>query len=170
MCKNIKTTLQKNQGYQIQMSNQEINEISDELINLLAKDYDIETEEMKQQKLRRMERAFKQALFDKYSAKENRHLTKDINDMILKRTTPATILLRDIKDLANEEELLKKVYPIEKSAKKLGKQIEYWKFHTDCPRMYDQIASYRLNKVSSKKECIRNDLVIKLLEEDEKKG
>ncbi|CAD8049588.1 unnamed protein product [Paramecium sonneborni] len=73
-------------------------------------------------------------LYHKYSASQNYYFTKEINDILGKNRTPATIQFYDDTQFNELGERMKRFYYINEQFAKIKLLTEFYKFHNDLPR------------------------------------
>ncbi|CAD8143340.1 unnamed protein product [Paramecium pentaurelia] len=73
-------------------------------------------------------------LYHKYSASQNYYFTKEINDILGKNRTPATIQFYDDTQFQELGERMKRYYYINEQCTKIKLLTEFYKYHNDLPR------------------------------------
>ncbi|CAK90815.1 unnamed protein product (macronuclear) [Paramecium tetraurelia] len=73
-------------------------------------------------------------LYHKYASSQNYYFTKEINDILSKNRTPATIKFYDDIQYLENEECMSRVYDIDDYQSKIQLLVEFYKYHHDLPR------------------------------------
>jgi hypothetical protein len=94
-------------------------------------------------------------LFKKFAASQNYYYCKDINDILGNKLTSASLMFEDIQCLVEEEEFLKRFYFKSEYVNKLTMLSEYYKYHSDIPRIFLQPSVNSLNNFHDKKRKLK---------------
>ncbi|CAD8048411.1 unnamed protein product [Paramecium sonneborni] len=73
-------------------------------------------------------------LYHKYASSQNYYFTKEINDILSKNRTSATIKFYDDMQYLENDEYMSKVYYFEDYQSKIYFLVEFYKYHHDLPR------------------------------------
>ena len=106
------------------------------------------------------------SLYEKYSSSQNYYYTKDINDICYDKITSNAIVFKDVLCLLDVDEFLKRFYVEDEYLYKIKLLIEYYKFHTDIPRLFMLPSSHTMNKYHDKRRKIEYNRITKLLKDE----
>ena len=82
------------------------------------------------------------------------YYTKDINDYLHKNRTTNTLRIKDNEQFNNEKEILKSFYTIEEGFFVMMEIIEYYKYHSEIPRLFMSPTNKLLNNFFNMKRRI----------------
>ncbi|CAD8084164.1 unnamed protein product [Paramecium sonneborni] len=109
-------------------------------------------------------------LFEKYCQSQNYYYTRDINDILSDATTKCVIKYKDCNFYDEQDEYLKRIYKIDEYPSKIQLLAEYYKFHNDIARMFQEPVASILNKYYDKKRKYEYYRIAKLIEDENKKN
>ncbi|CAD8197071.1 unnamed protein product [Paramecium pentaurelia] len=111
-----------------------------------------------------------QRLFEKYCQSQNYYYTRDINDILSDATTKGVIRYKDWNCYDEEDEYLKRSYKLGEYPSKIALLAEYYKFHSDIARIFQEPVASMLNKYYDKKRKYEYYRIAKLIEDENKKN
>ncbi|CAK67966.1 unnamed protein product (macronuclear) [Paramecium tetraurelia] len=109
-------------------------------------------------------------LFEKYCQSQNYYYTRDINDILSDATTKGVIRYKDWNCYDEEDEYLKRSYKLGEYPSKIALLAEYYKFHSDIARIFQEPVASMLNKYYDKKRKYEYYRIAKLIEDENKKN
>ncbi|CAD8187916.1 unnamed protein product [Paramecium octaurelia] len=107
-------------------------------------------------------------LFNKYCQSQNYYFTRDINEILNEATTKSTVRFKDWNYYDEQDEYLKRVYHLSEYPVKIQLLTEYYKFHHDIARMFQEPVSTILNKYYDKKRKIEYYRIAKIIDQENK--
>ncbi|CAD8116942.1 unnamed protein product [Paramecium sonneborni] len=111
-----------------------------------------------------------QRLFEKYCQSQNYYYTRDINEILSDATTKGVIRYKDCNCYDEEDEYLKRIYKKSEYPSKIQLLAEYYKFHSDIARIFQEPVASMLNKYYDKKRKYEYYRIAKLIEDENKKN
>ncbi|CAD8101060.1 unnamed protein product [Paramecium primaurelia] len=110
-------------------------------------------------------------LFKKYCQSQNYYYTRDINEILRDASSKAVVQYKDWIGYDDDDEYLKRYYYYEDEyPQKIQLLSEYYKFHTDIPRIFMEPIILLLNKYYDKKRRYEYYRIARLIEEENKKN
>lgn len=103
------------------------------------------------------------ALYVKFAASQNYYYCKDINEILSKTRNKISINFKDQQSYDEEEEYLKRYYPAREINGKLTILTEYYKFHSDVPRIFIQSIAKLTNYYHDRKRKIEYIRITKII-------
>ncbi|CAD8096339.1 unnamed protein product [Paramecium primaurelia] len=107
-------------------------------------------------------------LFNKYCQSQNYYFTRDINEILNEATTKSTVRFKDWNCYDEQDEYLKRVYHLSEYPVKIQLLSEYYKFHHDIARIFQEPVSTILNKYYDKKRKIEYYRIAKIIDQENK--
>ncbi|CAD8195703.1 unnamed protein product [Paramecium pentaurelia] len=110
-------------------------------------------------------------LFKKYCQSQNYYYTRDVNEILRDASSKAVVQYKDWIGYDDDDEYLKRYYYYEDEyPQKIQLLSEYYKFHTDIPRIFMEPIILLLNKYYDKKRRYEYYRIARLIEEENKKN
>lgn len=102
-------------------------------------------------------------LYEKYSSSQNYYYTRDINAILARKQTVASIQYFDTKEFSRTKEYLRRMYKLNEQNQKIQLLTEYYKYHNEIPRCFiiphgDILAIYHDKKRNIEYHRIKNML------------
>ncbi|CAD8110460.1 unnamed protein product [Paramecium primaurelia] len=107
-------------------------------------------------------------LYEKYQHSQNYYYLRDINEILNDASTKIVIHFKDQITIDEDEEYLKRFYKIKEFFQKIGLLTEYYKFHVDIARIFQEPICSILNKYYDKKRKYDYFRIAKMIEEENK--
>ncbi|CAD8106781.1 unnamed protein product [Paramecium sonneborni] len=107
-------------------------------------------------------------LFDKYCQSQNYYFTRDINEILNEATTKSTVRFKDWNCYDEQDEYFKRFYHLSEYPTKIQLLTEYYKFHHDIARIFQEPVSTILNKYFDKKRKIEYYRIAKIIDQENK--
>lgn len=109
-------------------------------------------------------------LYQKFAQSQNYYYTRDLNDLLGGARTKYSIEFRDWLVYDEEEEYLKRIYAHSEYPVKIKLLTEYYKFHSDIPRLFMHPLCNNINTMHDKKRRLEFFRIAKVIEEENKKN
>ncbi|CAD8126310.1 unnamed protein product [Paramecium sonneborni] len=107
-------------------------------------------------------------LYKKYQHSQNYYYIREINEILGDASTKQVINFKDWLTIDEEDEYLKRFYNIEEYPQKIVLLTEYYKFHADIARIFEEPICSVLNKYYDKKRKYDYFRIAKIIEEENK--
>ncbi|CAD8213334.1 unnamed protein product [Paramecium octaurelia] len=109
-----------------------------------------------------------QKLYEKYQHSQNYYYIRDINEILGDASTKIVITFKDQLAIDEDEEYLKRFYQMKEFPQKIQLLTEYYKFHIDIARVFQEPICSILNKYYDKKRKYDYFRIAKMIEEENK--
>ncbi|CAD8157682.1 unnamed protein product [Paramecium octaurelia] len=107
-------------------------------------------------------------LYEKYQHSQNYYYIRDINEILSDAQTKIVINFKDQLAIDEDEEYLKRFYQLKEFPQKIELLTEYYKFHVDIARIFQEPICSILNKYYDKKRKYDYFRIAKMIEEENK--
>ncbi|CAD8112176.1 unnamed protein product [Paramecium primaurelia] len=107
-------------------------------------------------------------LYKKYQHSQNYYYIREINEILSDASTKHVIHFKDWLTMDEEDEYFKRFYKIEEYPQKIALLTEYYKFHADIARIFQEPVCTVLNKYYDKKRKYDYFRIAKIIEEENK--
>ncbi|CAD8173521.1 unnamed protein product [Paramecium pentaurelia] len=107
-------------------------------------------------------------LYEKYQHSQNYYYIRDINEILSDVETKIVINYKDQLVIDEDEEYFKRFYQIKEFPQKIELLTEYYKFHVDIARIFQEPICSILNKYYDKKRKYDYFRIAKMIEEENK--
>ncbi|CAD8208795.1 unnamed protein product [Paramecium pentaurelia] len=107
-------------------------------------------------------------LYKKYQHSQNYYYIREINEILSDASTKHVIHFKDWLTIDEEDEYLKRFYKLEEYPQKIVLLTEYYKFHADIARIFQEPVCTVLNKYYDKKRKYDYFRIAKIIEEENK--
>ncbi|CAD8213512.1 unnamed protein product [Paramecium octaurelia] len=107
-------------------------------------------------------------LYKKYRHSQNYYYIREINEILSDASTRHVIHFKDWLTIDEEDEYLKRYYKLEEYPQKIALLTEYYKFHADIARIFEEPVCTVLNRYYDKKRKYDYFRIAKIIEEENK--
>ncbi|CAD8162051.1 unnamed protein product [Paramecium octaurelia] len=107
-------------------------------------------------------------LYKKYQHSQNYYYIREINEILSDASTKHVIHFKDWLTMDEEDEYFKRFYKMEEYPQKIALLTEYYKFHADIARIFQEPVCTVLNKYYDKKRKYDYFRIAKIIEEENK--
>ncbi|CAD8123230.1 unnamed protein product [Paramecium sonneborni] len=107
-------------------------------------------------------------LYEKYQQSQNYYYIREINEILSDAQTRIVINFKDQLAIDEDEEYFKRFYQLKEFPQKIQLLTEYYKFHIDIARIFEEPICSILNKYYDKKRKYDYFRIAKMIEEENK--
>ena len=102
-------------------------------------------------------------LYEKYSSSQNYYYMKEVNFFIANVGTPVVVAFQETLQMHSEDEVLRRFYHKREVWSKIESLTEYYKFHTEVPRLFIQPSCEIVNRFHDKKRKLNYIRITKMI-------
>lgn len=102
-------------------------------------------------------------LYHKFSSSQNYYLTRRINEILCNSISPSTVQFKQISHMQKHTEAVSRFYPLSQQTLHLRSLTEYYKFHSEVPRLFMMPVSEIIHEFHDKKRRVNYIRITKMI-------